>query len=385
MNVMLLSPFFFPEPISTGKYNTDLVKELVRKGCNVTVLCSHPIYPKWEVNQSTDLIDGVDIVRGGSKMIYPKSGILRRFFLEVWFAFFVLRNIFIYRNKIDIIIPVFPPSLAFAFIVGLLPDKIKKIGLVHDLQSVFIVNSRGFIKKFISLFIKKVEKFGFNSCDKIILLSNEMKVQVNEEYGINLSKLVVQYPFVNLSNQLTNDLCDVLDSEHKHVVYSGALGEKQNPILLLDFFNYCSSNLVDVKFHIFSSGHIFENLKSGNKNKNIIFHDLVPFKNLRELYVKANAHIIPQKQQTSSGSLPSKLPNLLSVTQNILLVTDYGSEIHKLFDKNNFGEVVTEWENIKLLHALNKILSSEKEDISIKKTNIVNNLFSINSLVEKIL
>ena len=42
MKILILSPFFFPEPISTGKFNTALAKALRDKGMEVTVICSHP-------------------------------------------------------------------------------------------------------------------------------------------------------------------------------------------------------------------------------------------------------------------------------------------------------------------------------------------------------
>ena len=116
MNILLISPFFYPEPISTGKYNTDLVKELVKFGAKVTVICSHPIYPEWKVNFTTKTLTGVEIIRGGGYVRYPSNNLLRRFLLELWFAFFVFRNIIKLRKKIDVIIPVFPPSLSFTLI-----------------------------------------------------------------------------------------------------------------------------------------------------------------------------------------------------------------------------------------------------------------------------
>jgi len=151
MNILLLSPFFYPEPISTGKYNTDFVKELAKKGHKVTVVCSHPIYPNWKVKKSYSNLNGVEIIRGGKFIKYPKNKMLRRFFLELWYAFFALQKIIFLRKKIDIIIPVFPPSLAFLFIFSVLPKHVKKCAIVHDLQSVFIANTNNFIKKFISI------------------------------------------------------------------------------------------------------------------------------------------------------------------------------------------------------------------------------------------
>ena len=64
-NILVLSPFFYPEPISTGKFNTDFVKGLINEGHKITILCFHPFYPAWKVNVSKDLLEGVRIIRGG--------------------------------------------------------------------------------------------------------------------------------------------------------------------------------------------------------------------------------------------------------------------------------------------------------------------------------
>jgi colanic acid biosynthesis glycosyl transferase WcaI len=382
--ILFISPFFYPEPISTGKYNSDLVKELVKEGHRLTVLCSHPIYPDWKVNCSNKTLNGVKIIRGGKFIRYPNNSLIRRFLLELWFAFFVFRKVLQLRNQIDIIIPVFPPSLAFSLIVNLLPNKITKVGIVHDLQSVFISKGQGLLKSLIAVCIKSVEKFGFNACDKLILLSHEMKDNVNSTYKINPKKLFVQYPFSNLSSLVTNDLDSVFENNYKHVVYSGALGDKQNPIGLLSFLDYASKSVNNCKFHIFSSGAIFNDMRKSNLNKDINFHDLVPFKNVRELYEKSDVQIIPQQEGSSGGSLPSKLPNLVQAKCKLMLITDKDSEIQQLFEKYKLGGVVTEWNNESLFAMLKSLLHESREDKEIN-SNFVNELFSIKSLVMKIL
>ena len=43
-NILVLSPFFYPEPISTGKYNTDIALKLQEEGHKVTVVYDFPIF-----------------------------------------------------------------------------------------------------------------------------------------------------------------------------------------------------------------------------------------------------------------------------------------------------------------------------------------------------
>ncbi len=383
--ILILSPFFFPEPISTGKFNTDLAVALRDKGNIVTVLCSHPFYPNWKPKKSNIQIEGVTIIRGGGAIRYSNKIILRRIILELWYTFFVLIKIFKLQKKIDIIIPVFPPSLAFYTILLFIKKRMVKIGMVHDLQEVYSSNKKGSIHKIIRFFIHKIEKRVFKSCDRLIFLSNEMKETAKGHYNLDEKKLIVQYPFIAYKkNEISNDLEELMPKDKTHIVYSGALGEKQNPQKVYDLFNYSSNRIKNTLFHFFSQGTIFNNLKSENKNDKIKFHDLVPSENLEELYKKSAIQIIPQLPGTSKGSLPSKLPNLLSAGCNILAITDKGSEIEKLFKKYKLNTVVTLWNNKELCYTLEKILEKDQKE-NLHHIKIAQKLFNIDAMVTKIL
>ena len=294
--ILVISPFFYPEPISTGKFNTDMVVALRDKGHTVKVLCFHPFYPNWKVSKSNKNLQGITIIRGGKNNFYSSKTLIRRIVLELSFMFFILRKITKHQKGIDIIIPVFPPSLAFYFLLPFLNKKVKKIGIVHDLQEIYSSKKTGIIFKVFNKVINRIEKKVYSSCNRLIFLSEEMKVFAKVRYQLNEEGLKVQYPFVTIDvfRKKTNDLSSLFHKDKKHIVYSGALGEKQNPIELLKIFQYCSKNLKNVHFHFFSQGSIFNKLKQQNKNPNIYFHDLVPKENIEELYQRSFIQVIPQ-------------------------------------------------------------------------------------------
>ena len=91
--ILIVSPFFYPELISTGKANQHLAEAFVAEGHGVTVVCSHPLYPAWMPVQSSAQIPGMTIVRGGAGVRYPQAMPLRRLKLEAWFAFFAARSV----------------------------------------------------------------------------------------------------------------------------------------------------------------------------------------------------------------------------------------------------------------------------------------------------
>ena len=381
--IVLISPFFYPEPISTGKFNTDFALKLQEEGHQVTVLCSHPFYPEWKTRYSSEKLDGITIIRGGQKIKYSKKTSLRRVVLEIWYAFFILKNIKKHQNKIDIIIPVFPPSLAFYCASFFIKKEIKKIGIIHDLQIIYSSQKKGFLNKMITFFIKRVEKSCFKNCDTLIFLSEEMKNVALNIYKISKSKCQVQFPFTTIIDKpLSDNLKNILPNNQHNIVYSGALGEKQNPNELLDVYDYISKNISNTICYFFSQGPIFEELKKRNNNSKIKFYSLVSKDDVQELYARSSIQIVPQLPNTSNGSLPSKLPNILASGTKILVITDENSELEQLFIDNNFQKVITTWNKQIIVSSIKELLA---QDIALnKQKEIAQKLFNINSLIGKI-
>ncbi|MDB2419559.1 glycosyltransferase family 4 protein [Flavobacteriaceae bacterium] len=382
--ILILSPFFYPEPISTGKFNTDFAKKLQEEGHQVTVLCSHPFYPEWKAKFSSETLENIKIVRGGEKIKYSKKVSLRRLFLELWYAYFILKNFKKYQKHIDIIIPIFPPSLAFYFASFFIKKEVKKIGIIHDLQIIYSLQKKGFFSNLISFFIKKVEKFCFKSCDKLIFLSDEMKKEAVNIYSIRKEKCEVQYPFTSINDiSISDNLKNILPKNQHNIVYSGALGEKQNPHELLKIFAFISKNIPNIVCYFFSQGPIFEELKKINNNKKIHFYPLVKKEDIQELYSRSSIQIVPQLPNTSNGSLPSKIPNILVSGTKVLVITDKNSELELLFKKYNLQKVITSWDKRVIELSIRELLD-QKIDLNIQKS-IAQKLFNINSLIGKVI
>jgi len=382
--ILILSPFFYPEPISTGKFNTDFAKKLQEEGHQVTVLCSHPFYPEWKTKFSSETLEDIKIVRGGEKIKYSKKVSLRRLVLELWYAYFILKNIKKYQKHIDIIIPIFPPSLAFCLASFFIKKEVKKIGIIHDLQIIYSLQKKGFFSNLISFFIKKVEKFCFKSCDKLIFLSDEMKNEAVNIYKIRKEKCEVQYPFTSINDiSISDNLKNILPKNQHNIVYSGALGEKQNPHELLKVFAFISKNTPNTVCYFFSQGPIFEELKKINNNKKIHFYPLVKKEDIQELYSRSSIQIVPQLPNTSNGSLPSKIPNILVSGTKVLVITDKNSELELLFKKYNLQKVITSWDKRVIELSIRELLD-QKIDLNTQKT-IAQKLFNINSLIGKVI
>lgn len=338
--ILLISPFFFPEQISTGRYNSHLVHALINAGFMVDVIVSHPIYPDWRPVTSTDQMPGVRIVRGGASVIYPKSSILRRLVLESWFAFHVFRASIAMRNNYDLVLFVFPPVL-FSCLPKWVFGSGKRVGIIHDLQGIMVNTRRNLIRTIVSKIVHYLEAKAFNRCDWLVSLSSSMKNVLIYDYKMSEAKIFVSYPFPSISGVITNDLAGMFQSECVHIVYSGALGEKQCPDFVFEIYD--SICRLDENFvcHFFSRGPIFEKLLAKASSlgmKRIQFHDLVPERNLAELYLRSSVQIIPQAKGTGAGAFPSKLPNLLMAGVPVFAICADDSELAKVVAESGGGK-----------------------------------------------
>lgn len=353
--VLIVSPFFFPELISTGKYNTDLAIQLINQNLEVEVLCSHPLYPDWKPEHSSQTLEGVHIKRGGSWLRYPKNPMLRRVVLESWFLFFTLLNIRKLRSS-DAIVAVLPPS-CFVLATFVVSSSVKIIGIVHDLQSVHLNVEGSKLKKLLLGLIKFVERASFKRCNRLVYLSEEMKKEATFEYDLEEIKSYIAYPFITLDDFTCKGRLDkYFNSNDFNVVYSGALGEKQNPQGIYHIANQLVKLNANVRFIFFSRGPDYEKLKKLNSSEKIIFNDLVEPESLGELLSRSDIQIVPQATGTSKGSLPSKVPNILSSGSMIYAITDENSELQQLLSKQQGCVVSNSWDTKKNVDLLSSVI-----------------------------
>ena len=383
MNILYISPFFYPEKISTGRYNNFVVGELIKNGHHVEVICSHPLYPEWVPVRSSCDFNGAKIYRGGLWVRYSPFPLIRRFILEFWFSLHVFYTLMVLRHRPTKVIIVSPPSL-YVLVVAFFFNKANLIAIVHDLQGVF-AGKKGFLGGLLRLAINFVEGSAFRRCNKVIFLSKDMRSQSVLFYGLGESKTEVCYPFISFekTDRIANesDFNEYLDVNFFSVVYSGALGEKQNPEGLIGFLNHLLKLYPNWKAYIFSSGPIFEKFKNLNTNSRLIFRPLVPDELLIQLISRSDVQLVPQATGTSKGSLPSKIPNLVYFGARILCVTDENSELgHLLFDYPS-SRVVNSWDLNELMRSFEELILTEKVRVGSSK---VLERFSIKDLIIKL-
>ncbi len=367
-NLLFLSPFFYPEAISTGKYNSRLVDALLASGHTISVVCSYPLYPDWLPKSTNKSLPKISIYRGGLNVRYPKSVILRRMVLEFWFAFHCVKSILKNRLNPDVVLAVLPPVSFLLLIPILFSKRVKVIGIVHDLQGIMAVSSPGIIRMVIAWILRKIETLALGRCDRIICLSESMKCAIQDVYGVRGVKCDVQYPFVTYDfsgNENESEyLVDKFPPGYKHIVYAGALGEKQRPAELVNFFMALCRKRKDVMCHIFSAGPIYESIKVAQKDLDetrVQLHALVPEQFLGELFKRSDIQVIPQAPGTSMGAFPSKLPNIIAAGVPIFAICDERSELSEVIRNTGTGIVAHSWNIEYLIGEINQLIDSNED------------------------
>ena len=383
--VILLSPFFYPEPISTGKYNGLLAQGLVDKGMDVTTICSYPIYPDWIPQTNPSEMDGVKALRGGGWLKYPSKPILRRAVLEPWFALHTAIQMIKAGRKAARVIAVFPPSLFMLLVPALANKNANLIGIVHDLQGVYAARKTGLLSRLLQTGITWVERRSFQACNHLVFLSETMRDVTVNTYGVDMAMTSVHYPFVTIPKQSDGDQAELdlyFDPGLKSVVYSGALGEKQAPDKLLALMVAILNKHPDWQARVFSQGPIFDRLKTDFQHDRLKFYPLVDARLLPALLARSDVQIVPQDVGTSEGSLPSKLPNIIAAGTRLLCITDPGSELEKLVNTYPAGQACTDWSLQACMTAFERVAATSNSD-SAQAAELLKQ-FTLDGLIDRI-
>lgn len=383
--VLILSPFFYPEPISTGKYNGLVAEGLSRQGAKVTAICSYPIYPDWVPQRNPIELPGVSTLRGGGWLKYPQKPILRRAVLEPWFTLHTAMQLLKVGRHADRVVAIFPPSLFMLAVPALSRRSAQVIGIVHDLQGVYAARKSGAASRLLQKGIAWVERRAFNACDHLIFLSETMRDVTVDLYGIDRSKTSVHYPFVTIGEQALKgdaELDAYFDPGLQSIVYSGALGEKQAPEKLVALMQDVLERHPGWQARIFSQGPIFERLKAGAHHERLKFFSLVDARLLPALLARSDVQVVPQDAGTSEGSLPSKLPNIIAVGTRLLCITDQGSELEKLVNSYPAGEACTDWQPESCLQAFERV--ARKPRATPQQSASLLKQFTLEGLIDRI-
>ncbi len=274
-------------------------------------------------------------------MRYPRSAVLRRLALELWFALYVSRQGRA-RGDDTTLVAIFPPNLGPLLAMSTRKSCRDKVGIVHDLQGIMANSVESGLRRLIARAVRRLERRALRACDRVVCLSESMRDCLVRDYGLEAGRCVVCYPFVTLPARTGSEdrIASLFPSGHRHIVYAGALGEKQRPDDLLALFRALCRHDPAIRCHVFSSGPVMGRLRDEierNGPPGLSAHDLVDDDQLVHLYAHSTLQVIPQATGTGAGAFPSKLPNLLASGVPVFALCDEDSELARVLAETGAG------------------------------------------------
>jgi colanic acid biosynthesis glycosyl transferase WcaI len=349
LKVLIYGINYAPELTGIGKYTGEMAPWLAKKNVNVRVVTAPPYYPNWSVSgeyknrYSCKVIDDVDVIR--CPLYVPLSP--RTFTRLLHLASFSLSSIvpmlgqLFWRPNVVVVIA---PSL-FCAPVGLLVGALCGAKTVlhiqdYELDAMFGLNMMKNTGGRMMKLATSVERWLLRRFDRVSTISFSMMRRAQEK-GVDESKIMhtpnwVDTDFVapSISGARYRELFG-FTSDHKIVLYSGNIGEKQGLSMVLEAAALYMNNS-QVQFVIVGNGVQREELVGLSeklKLTNVHFSNLVPYEDLPELLAMADVHLVVQRKGAADVVLPSKLTSILSLGGHALITAEQDTELALLIER----------------------------------------------------
>ena len=360
--VLKLSPYCFPEQVSSTHMSEDLNKAMYDAGFvyeNFVPTPSRGISKEDRKKYKKIKYEERD---GGHLMIHRfpmfaegKNPALRA-------IRYVLVNLKQYRRgsrakDIDIIYSAStPPTQGYlcARVKKKLNKRYKKQGkyvpFVFNLQDIFpdsLVNA-GMTKKGSLLWKlgRRIESFAYENADRIITISDGFKANVMAK-GVPEEKIVVipnwvdssrVYPVPREENVLFERLG--LPRERFYICYSGNIGHSQNLGLLLDTAKRLETSLPAACFVLIGEGAAKEEFEAEVKDAgldNIALFPFQPYEDIAHVFSLGDVGLVISKPGVGTSSVPSKTWSIMAAARPVLASFDEDSELSRLVETVGCG------------------------------------------------
>ena len=322
MKLTIFSQHFWPENFRIN----DVAIKLKSMGINVNVFTGKPNYPSGiikskyksflpikEKYKNIDILRFPIYARGNANFIRLTLNYLSFILSSCFFSFFYKKKFgeyfFIYATSP--IFHAFPVLILRKFfkikvvlwVQDLWPDNLKDTGYINNQYILSIIN----------FFVKKI----YDNCDLILCQSNAFVKEIKKK-SKNKIKLLYNPSNYNFRYKRKKK------SNFFDVYYTGNLGHGQSFDRIFDAFESPIIKKEMIRLIIFGSGKNLDAIKiriKKNINKNIILHETVKPKKLRELIQNADCFILKLNNGRGlSKTIPAKFQTYLSFGKPIISI-----------------------------------------------------------------
>ena len=345
MNVLVLAQYFPPDMGGGSTRASNVVKGLLSKGCDVTVVAAFPHYPYGKVPEH---YKGKAIVseRFGNAKVYhvwipalAHSSPMKRIVLHLCFVFSSLFAL-PFVDKVDVVWGA-NPNL-FSFFPSLVYGAVKRVPVVRNVDDLWpeVFYELGYVK---SRFARKVLDFlawlSYVVPAAITPISEGYKRSIVAKYGVSPEKVNV----VEVGVDGVKPLNSGKNSKNQFtVMYSGVLGLGYDFDIVLKAARFLSQN-EDIVFVIRGVGEMAPKLKKAISEldlRNVILDTrFLPKDELTALLGSADVFVLPMASMSFvEEGLPTKVFEYQAYGKPIVCVS--GGEPTRYVESTKSGLIV---------------------------------------------
>ena len=333
MNVLVVSQYFWPENLKIN----DVVKGLVEKGCNVSVLTGLPNYPSGKFYKGYSYFkfkkeeyNGIRIYR--SRLIPRGNGSSFRLFLNyLSFAFLASLRVLFIRNKFDkiLVYEVSPITVGIPAIIAKYRFKAPIFFWVQDLWPESIIDTGGITNEFTINLITKLTKYIYYH-SKIILVQSKAFIPNILHLNISNSKIV----YLPNSTEIFYQKVDIKDKYQKLMpedgpilMFAGNIGEAQGFDTIIKSASYLNASGVKVNWVILGDGRqrksIEKKINDLGLKKLFFFLGSYPSEEMPDFFACADALLVTLKKSSIfSRTIPNKIQSYMACSKPIIANID---------------------------------------------------------------
>ena len=280
----------------------------------------------------------------GKNVSYNKENLISRFFNDIAYGKIVAEKI----KKIQPTIVFSGNCPTFAQNEIIKSCKINNCKFVFWIQDFYSIavnlllrKKLHFIASIISIIFKFFEKKQIMNSDAIIVISknfidtlNQWKIKKNKVFFIPNWGDLNQIKIISKKNSKFLKKNN-LEKNIFNLVYTGTLGLKHNPNLILEIAKNCK----DVNIIIVGVGSGFKKLKNLNyKFKNIFFFNLQPYRKLSDVLSSSDVLISILNEDAGKFSVPSKILNYLCAGRPIVISAPKNNLSSRIIEESGSGK-----------------------------------------------
>lgn len=367
MKILKLSPYCFPEEVSSSHLGRDLNEAYSKAGICIENYVPTPTRgidketrKKYKKIRYEEQYDGHLIIHRFALFREGKNPLQRAFR-------YIICNIIQYykginAKNIDLVFCGSTPPTQ-GIVCTLVSKKLskkykKKVPLVYNLQDVFpdsLVNAKMTTKGSLIWKIGRgIENYIYKNVDHIIVISNSIKLNIIKK-GVSEDKISVIPNWINTEivkpvNKNVNRLFAEfsIPKEKFIVLYAGNFGSAQGADVVIEAAKILKDN-EQIQFVIFGGGSNYSMAVENAKNmNNVIIHPLLPQERVAEVYSLGDVALITCKKGTGNAGMPSKTWSIMACNTPIIASFDVNSELNDILLTANAGKCI-EPENAALL------------------------------------